>query len=125
MPRRDLAIHFEDVFKRLLARENVDLYAEDVSLMFEEIAATLLGPAPGREGCYFDGVDGLASTVKSPRQVQFTGEMWVGGNRTQWLEPLRATVTDKRCTKQGIWIVLWIGNDRAEGELSSMFIPGR
>ena len=78
-----------------------------------------------RSVSYFDGVDGLASTVKSPRQVQFTGEMCVGGNRMQWLELFRATVTDKRCTKQGIWIVLWIGNDRAEGELSSMFIPGR
>jgi len=82
---------------------------------------SLLAAAPGREGCYFDGVDGLTSTVRSPRQVEFTGAMWVGRERSQWLEQFRATVTDKRSTKQGIWIIIWIGGDRAEGELSSLF----
>jgi len=43
MGRVDLARKFELVFRRLLAREDVDLYAEDMSLMWEAVADTLFG----------------------------------------------------------------------------------
>jgi len=122
--RGDLASHFESVFQRLLSGEKLDLYAEDVSLMFEVIAAYLMAEVPDRDFHWYDGVVGLTSSVRTLRQVEFTGEMWVGDTgdgRKQWKEDFRATVTDKRVTKQDIWITLWIGLDRAEGKLSTAF----
>ena len=39
-----------------------------------------------------------------------------------WKEDFRATVTDKRLTKQGIWIALWIGLDKSRSrELTQAF----
>jgi hypothetical protein len=121
MASRDLAIRFENVFRRLLSRERLDLYDEDMSFMFEVIATSLLGAYPNRKACYFDGVVDLTSTLKTPRKVEFNGEMWVGQDRAQWKERFRATATDKRSTKQGIWITVWVGADRAEGELWTAF----
>lgn len=123
MGRSNLIIHFQDVFEKLLDGEFVDLYAEDVSLMFQGIAHSLLGAVPGRERCYFDGVTGLTAKRKSPRQVQFDGDMWIGHDRdsSQWTESFKAIVTDKRCTKQGIWVCLVIGEDRAEASLAEAF----
>jgi hypothetical protein len=121
MSREELVIQFEELFLRLLAREHVDLYAAGLSYTFEVIAGTLLGASPGRERCFFDGVVGLRAQVKSPRKVEFQGEMWVGSDREQWKEPFRATAVDKRMTKQGICITLAVGSDRAEAELSSAF----
>lgn len=120
----NLANRFEDVFHRLLFGENFDLYEEKVSLMFEVIAANLLADVPDREHCWYDGVVSLRANIKNARQVEFKGEMWVGNSgdgKKQWKENFRATVTDKRVTKQGIWIILWIGSDRAEGELLTAF----
>lgn len=117
-----LVTQFENVFHRLLKREQLDLYDLGVSLMFEIIAANLMEGLPGREWMYYDGVNSLESHVRKAQQVKFTGEMWVGDdNRRQWKEALWATVTDKRVTKQGIWIVLQIGGDRVEGELAEAF----
>ena len=71
MSRADLASKFELVFRRLLAREEVDLYAEDMSLMWEAVAGTLFGNLPERKYCYFDGVINLVARLKTPRQVEF------------------------------------------------------
>lgn len=119
--RRNLANHFENVFERLLSGETLDLYAERVSFMFEVIAANLLAELPERKGVYFDGVVPLSSAVRKSRQVVFTGKMWIGEDDRQWQEDFRATVTDKRITKQGVWITLCIGSDKAEGKLSAAF----
>ena len=116
----DLAIRFEGIFRRLLARENLDAYVKELSELFEFITYRLLGDFPSRKGHYFDGVVGLAAAVKTARQVEFQGEMWVGCNQDQWTEPFHATVTDKSITKEGIWIVVKIGPDRAEGEAMSV-----
>jgi hypothetical protein len=89
--------------------------------MFEAIAANLLAEAPAREFMWYDGVNDLTANVKSKRQVEFKGEMWVADDKTQWKEDFRATVTDKRITRQGIWFIIWIGADRAEGELQTAF----
>lgn len=104
--RRSLAERFEDVFQRLLAGEKLDLYEEDVSFMFEVIASYLFAEIPDRKRCWYDGVDSLTASIRKSRQIEFKGEMWVGDDRTQWTEDFRATVTDKRETKQGIWITL-------------------
>jgi hypothetical protein len=119
--RRNLATRFERVFQRLLSGEALDLHTEGVSSTFEFIAANLLAEVPDRKFCWYDGVVGLTASIRKPRQIEFKGEMWVGDDRTQWKEDFRATVTDKRVTKQSIWSTLWIGSDRAEGELSTAF----
>jgi hypothetical protein len=116
----DLEIRFEDIFQRLLARDPIDSYEIELSSLFEFIATRLLGDCPSRSGHYFDGVVRLSATVKASRQVEFQGEMWVGANRDQWTEPFEATVTDKRITKQGIWIVVQVGTDRSEGKLKTV-----
>lgn len=119
---RNLANNFEIVFQRLLSGEKFNLYEEDVSLMFEVIAANLLAEIPERKYCWYDGVYDLIASVRKSRQIEFNGEMWVGdiGDvRTQWKEKFQATVTDKRITKQGIWVVIWINYNKAEGELST------
>ena len=90
MTSRTLALGFENVFQRLLFYEGVALDNPEVSSMFEVIATNLLGGSPTRKGQYFDGAVGLVSNVKSSRKVEFQGEMWVGGDGTQWTEPLRS-----------------------------------
>ena len=81
------------------------------------IAETLLGGLPEWKGCYFDGAASLTSKKVTVRKIEFSGAMWVGKNRKQWTEPLRATVTDKTRTKQGVWIGLRVGKTFAESEL--------
>jgi hypothetical protein len=87
--------------------------------LFEVISTTLLAGSESRSGCYFDGVIGIAATRPSSRTLQLHGEMWVGRNRSQWTEPFLAKIVDKTSTKQGIWITVWVGEDRAEGEMAS------
>lgn len=119
--RHNVMKNFENVFLRLLAGETLDLYAEGISFMFEVVAANLLAEEPEREFMWYDGVNDLTASVKSQRQIEFKGKMWVSDDKTQWKEDFRATVTDKRITKQGIWVIIWIGADRAEGELLTAF----
>ena len=116
-----VADRFEIVFCRLLSGEILDLYAEDVSVMFQVIAANLLSEIPERKFHYFDGVVNLNAMPRKSHQIEFTGEMWVGDDRTQWKENFRARVTDKKVTKQGIWITVCVGLNKAEGELSTAF----
>ena len=91
--------------------------------MFEIIFKHLLADAPGRKYCWYDGVSELSASIRKLKQVEFTGEMWVGdiGSTKQWKENFRATVTDKRSTKQGIWIMIWVGSSQAEGRLETAF----
>ena len=92
--------------------------------MFEVIATHLLVESPERKYCWYDGVNGLSASIRKLHQVEFVGEMWVGniGNTTkQWKEDFRATVTDKNVTKQGIWIMIWVGSSQAEGRLETAF----
>jgi|GEM_PF-6305828 len=42
------ANHFVNVFERLLAREKLDLYDEDMSSMFEVITSNLFAEMPER-----------------------------------------------------------------------------
>jgi len=115
------ATSFRDIFFRLLAREKVNVDTPAVSLLFEVIANTLLRGLPQRSQQYFDGAVGVVSTIKSTRQIEFQGDMWVGTERDQWTESFRVTVTDKRVTKQGIWLIMKMGSDRGEGELMDCF----
>jgi hypothetical protein len=121
MTSRELALGFENVFQRLLFYEVVALDSPEVSSMFEVIANNLFAGSPARTGHYFDGAVGVVLTVKTSRKVEFQGEMWVGGDGTQWTEPFKTTVTDRSSTEQGIWVTITVGSDRGEGQLFSAF----
>ena len=115
---------FENIFFRLLKREELDFYDLGVSFIFQIIAGNLMDEVPGREWHWYDGVVGLEAQIRKARQVEFTGEMWVMNEdkgKDSGKEDFRATITDKRITKQGIWIVLQIGKDRVEGNLADAF----
>ena len=111
------AAAFLTIFERLLAHERFELEKTDVGFLFEVIASNLLLESK----VYFDGATGLSAKIRKARQIEFAGKMWVGGNKTQWLEPFSAMVTDKRITKQGIWFKIRVGDDEAEGNLSEAF----
>jgi hypothetical protein len=114
MSRADLAKQFEGVFIRLLDGESDDTHAETLSDAFEVMANTLF---PHRGGA-FDGVSPLWTKRRSPRKLEFIGDMHVLGHHAKPVESFRGTAVDKRITKQGIWIQLWIGEEHAEAELS-------
>ena len=112
---------FEDIFFRLLKREEVDFDDCGLNPMFDTISTYLMAEVPGSFWTWYDGLASLEAHVRKARQIEFVGEIWVGDDHKQWKENLRATVTDKRLTKQGIWIVLQIGDNRAEGDLAKAF----
>lgn len=117
----NLADEFQKLFERLINRETIELNNPDRSLFFEVIAENLLKEVCRETGIYFDGAVSLASTIRKKNQVEFQGEMWIGENKTQWKETFRAIVTDKRITKQGIWIKIQLDSHTAEGNLQTAF----
>lgn len=111
---------FTAIFLDLLSGATPDLYQAGVSSDFEWIAKRLF--ASLRPHHWYDGVNNLEASRRKPRQIVFSGEMWVGdsGGRSQWTEPFEACVTDKRITQQGIWISMQIGDYHAEADLTQM-----
>lgn len=60
----------------------------------------------------------MSLKIRKQRQIVFDGKMWTAKDaQKQWLEPFEAIVTDKRLTKQGIWIKIRVGEYSGEGEL--------
>ncbi|EEF57008.1 hypothetical protein [Pedosphaera parvula] len=119
----ELAKRFEQTIDRLHAHEPLDLHEKDLSALFEVIATRLFAALSHRSGCYFDGVSGMTSNIPSRRTIDFKGEMWIGRNRDQWTEPFHARIVDKRTTHQGLSITLTIGQDKAQGDLTSVLPP--
>ncbi len=117
----NLSSEFENIFQRLVNSEEVDLCNPDVSLMFEVIATNLLRARQERDSVYFDGAVGITASKRKSRQIEFSGQMWVGQNLRQWKEPFRVLVTDKRITNQDITAKVWIGPDEGEGVLAVAF----
>lgn len=111
------AASFTTIFERLLIREKAELEETDISFLFEVIASNLLL----KSKVCFDGVIGLSTKIRKTNQIEFTGKMWVGNDKKQWLEPFSSIVTDKRITKQGIWLKIRVGENEVEAELSNAF----
>jgi len=68
----------------------------------------------------FDGIVSLISTKRKSRQIVFEGKIWVVKNSAKWdevLEPFKAIITDKRITKQGLYIKIWFGEEIKEGDI--------
>lgn len=100
-------------------REKLEVYEQELSFLFEAIAYRLID-CP----LTFDGVTISVSKIRKSRQIVFEGEMWVLRNSNEnkeWFEPFGAIVTDKRITKQGIWIKIWVGDYSGEAELLRKF----
>lgn len=102
----------------MLNREKIELYENELSFLFEAIAGSLID-CP----LTFDGATGLTAKIRKSRQVVFQGKMWIldiekGNKWKDSLEPFEAIFTDKRITKQGVWIKIRVGEYVGEGELS-------
>ncbi len=122
MSKLEVAAQFEETVQRLLAGERFELNEKDLSEAFELVATNLLGVRAIRRGHYFDGVVGLAAKTKAPRQLEFSGEMWVGsGGHVQWKEAFRATVWEAGPARHGYRIAIQVGDDRGEAMLYSAF----
>jgi hypothetical protein len=66
---------------------------------------------------WYDSATGLSSKIRKSRQIVFEGKTRVGNLTTkQWLEPFGAIITDKRITKQDLWIKIRVGDYEAEGD---------
>jgi hypothetical protein len=101
----------------LLNREKIEIYEKDLSLFFEVIAENFI-----ESPFWYDGAVGLSLKTGKQRQIIFDGKMWTAKDaQKQWLEPFGAIITDKRITKQGIWIKIWVGEYYGEGELLESF----
>jgi len=111
----ELAEEFLLNFERLLGGEDIDSDENDIELPLEAAIDRLLD-------CpyMFDGITGLISRKRKPRQIVFEGKIWVVKNQIEWdekLEPFSAIVTDKRVTKQGLHIKILFGEEVAEGDI--------
>lgn len=84
-----------------------------MSFLFEVIASRMILDTPW----WFDGAIDLISRIRKSRQIVFKGKMWMADHKTQWLEVFEAVVTDKRISKQGIWVKIQVGEYVAEGDL--------
>ena len=72
----------------------------------------------------FNGLSYITSKIRKSRQIVFEGNMVAEEDYGEWndrVEPFKAIVTDKRITKQGIWIKIWIGDYFGEGNLFEVF----
>ena len=116
MHHPDLAESFKDILGRLFAHEALADHERNLSGLFEVIATNLLEDSPNYRGCYFDGAVNITVAIRSPRTIEFQGDMWIADDCNGWIEPFRIKVVDKQITKQGIWITIWIGQDKGEGE---------
>ena len=103
----------------MLSRDKAELYEKDLSFLFEVIAPNLI-ECPFA----FDGVTGLTSEIGKSRQLFFEGKMWIlkdVNSSFDWQQTFKAIVTDKRITKQGISIKIWVGEYFGEGSLEEVF----
>ena len=81
-----------------------------------EIAASRILDCP----LNFDGAVNLSARLRKPRQIRFDGKMWLLRDKNHvgdWFESFEATGTDKRITKQGLWINIRVGEYIGEGDL--------
>ncbi len=102
-----------DIFEQLLKGEKIEVYEKDLSFLFEAIAGDLI-----ESPFWFDGAVNLTVEIKKKKQLIFLGKMWTADHQKQWLEKFEAIVTDKRFTKQSLWIKIWVGKHFGEGEIS-------
>ncbi len=108
---------FVNNFEKLLNGVKVDLYKSGLSSMFEYVCGTLFSNARDTD-IWYDGIVDIVINSRKKSQIELNGYMWVAkAQKTQWKETFHAIITDKRITKQGIWLSVNIGEYHAEGNI--------
>ena len=98
----------------MLDGEKIEFFEKELSFLFEAIAQNLIVENP----VWFDGAVDLTVKPRKKRQMIFSGKMWTAKDSgKQWLEDFEAIVTDKRITKQGLWIKIRVGEFVAENNI--------
>jgi len=111
---------FIENIELLLNGVDVDLY-DSIDSTFEYIAGYLLDGLRDN-GIWYDGTGDLTVKKRKKNKLVFTGNMHVMEEQNGcWKEPFFASVTDKRCTNQGVLVFVRIGQYEAEGNLSELF----
>lgn len=108
---------FVQNIERILAGEQVDVFASLLSCHFEYIAAEIL-TSKLSPGIWYDGANDLEYEVLSPNQVEFRGNMsvWMYQDKT-WTEPFVARVTDNRTNSEGMPIYIRMGQHEDKQDL--------
>lgn len=103
----------------MLDHEKIELFEDELSYLFPKIAQQIID-YPLRFG-YLSYVN---SNIRKSRQIVFEGNMVSEEDYGNWndrVEPFKAIVTDKRITKQGIWIQISVGDYQGEASLNEIF----
>ena len=110
------ALRFTKIIDELLVKQTNSGYERELSSLLEYASGSLFHDI--RKGYWYDGVTEMRVSKRKQRQLEIKGQMWVAqDSNRQWQEPLFARVTDKRITKQGVWLKVKIGEYEADGEL--------
>lgn len=103
----------------MIDREKIDLYEDALSELFPRIAQKLIIYPLRMEYLSY-----VKAEIRKQRQIVFEGNMVSEEDFGDWndrIESFSAIVTDKRITKQGIWIKIQVGEYSGEGDLFEIF----
>jgi hypothetical protein len=103
----------------LINGEKIEVYGKELGSFFVIIAYRFTNYP-----LTIDGVTIYKSYLRKRRQIVFEGSMDIleNSNETkECFESFKAIVTDKRNTKQGIQIKIWVGGYFGEGNLLDFY----
>lgn len=106
---------FIDILERLFNREKIESYEEELSFLLAITAQNLID-YPLR----FENASSLSAKIRKSKQIVIEGDLLAEEDFGEWndrLEPFKAIITDKRITKQGIWIKIRVGDYIGEGDV--------
>jgi hypothetical protein len=111
-----ISLKIIDIVEALLNENAIDGFERELSCEFEHACFHLFYEI--RKHHWYDGVIEMQVSKRKQRQLEIKGRMWVADySNKQWLEPFCARITDKRLTKQGVWLKVKIGEYEAQGNL--------
>jgi hypothetical protein len=99
----------------LLEGKEVEQFENSLTKLFPTIAERLL-----EHPLRLEYLSYITSKRRKSRQIIFEGNMISEEDYGEWnerVESFKAIVTDKRITKQGIEIKIWVGEYFGEGKL--------
>lgn len=103
----------------MLDGKKIEQFEDKLSKLFVIIAQSLIDH-PLR----FDYLSYVNSTIRKNRQIVFEGNIVSEEDYGEWndrVEFFKAIVTDKRITKQGICIKIWVGDNFGEDNLLDFY----
>lgn len=104
-----------------LIHDRNDKNAEQKLSEYVEYLAGALFRIHYRQGLWCDGFILESVKKQKPHQLKISGIMWVAqGGRNQWQEPADVWVTDRRVTKQGIYLKMKVADWEGDGLLDDL-----